>query len=223
MESIKEKIHQFLSINSGYGFGSEYGDGSCFSNGSGYGRGYGNGDGSGNGFGSGSGNGSGCGCNKSYGYGCGSKGDIESINGHKIYVIDGVQTIINAVIGNIAKGFILHSDFTQTPTYIAKYGNYFAHGETKEEAIRSAQYKYDYNLPVEQRLKLFNEAYPDRKKKIPASELFEWHRKLTGSCEQGRIAFCKGMGLDYKNGEYTVNEFIELTKDAYGCDIIRRL
>ena len=152
-----------------------------------------------------------------FGYG------IDSIDGYKVCIIDDTPTVIDIIRGNIAKGFILNTDLTLRPTYIAKCGNYFAHGETKEKAISDAKRKYEDNLPVSERLRMFNEAYPDRDRKIPASELFEWHSRLTGSCEQGRIMFCKDRGLDWRNGEYTVNEFIEITKDAYGGEVIRQL
>ena len=39
----------------------------------------------------------------------------------------------------------------------------------------------------------------------------------------GRKHFCEQHNLDYVNGEYTVNEFIAITKYAYGGDIIEKL
>lgn len=72
------------------------------------------GDGSGSGFGFGSGSGSGDG--DGYGYGFG----VKSINGNPIYVVDNIPTIITNVKGNIAKGFILHTDLSLTPCFIVK-------------------------------------------------------------------------------------------------------
>ena len=138
-------------------------------------------------------------------------------------MIDNVATIVKHVGGNLSTGFIVNSDLTLTPTYVAKCGNCFAHGATREDAMRDAQDKYNENLPVEERIRMFNEAYPDRDKSVPAKELFDWHHTLTGSCEQGRIAFCEDRCIDLKNGKYTVNQFIELTKDSYGGDVIKRL
>ena len=138
-------------------------------------------------------------------------------------MVDCIQTVITNVHFNLARGFILNDDLTLTPTYIAKCGDFFAHGETAVDAMRDARRKYEDNLPVDERLRLFRETFPDWDKKIPAKELFDWHHMLTGSCEQGRIAFCKEHGLDWMNGEYSVNEFVELTKDAYGGEIIKRL
>ena len=217
MEALEEKIKNFLSLSHGYGDG--YGDGDGSGDGSGYGSGYGDGYGDGDGSGYGSGYGDGYGDGDGSGYGDG----IEAINGKKVYMVDGIQTVITNVHVNLARGFILNNDLTLTPTYIARCGDFFAHGETAVDAMRDARMKYEDNLPVDERLRLFRETFHDWDKKIPAKELFDWHHRLTGSCEQGRIAFCKEHGLDWMNGEYSVNEFIELTKAAYGGEIIRRL
>ena len=172
-----------------------------------YPDGYGNGSGSGSGDGNGSGSGE----------------NIEAFRGQPVHIIDGVQTLIDKVHGNYAIGRILNSDLTTIPCYIAKCGNYFAHGDTLEDAVRDARSKYEKNMSIDERIKLFNEQFPDRDKKVSAKELFIWHHTLTGSCLAGRKYFCKEQGLDYENGEYTVNEFIQLTKDAYNGSIIRQL
>ena len=106
---------------------------------------------------------------------------------------------------------------------VAKCGNYFAHGDTLEDAFRDAREKYDENTPLEERIARFNEQYPDREKKVPAKELFSWHHILTGSCLAGRKHFCEEHGLDYENGKYTVNEFISLTRNAYNGYVIKQL
>ena len=148
---------------------------------------------------------------------------IEKINGQKVYPIDNTPTLIDSVHGNYARGSILNSDLTLSPCYIAKCGDYFAHGETLKEAVEDATEKYAKNQPVEGRIRVFNEKYPDRNKKVPAMELFNWHHILTGSCLMGRKNFCKNRGIDYENEEYTVNEFIALTENAYGGDVIKQL
>ena len=212
---------------SGDGYGSGSGDGYGYGDGSGdgYGSGSGYGDGSGYGYGSGygAGSGSGSGSGSGYGYGSGYGDGIKKFNGDDVYKIDKVQTIIKSVHGNYAKGFILNSDLTLTPCFIAKEGNFFAHGKTLKEAVQDAHGKYMQSVPVEERIAEFNRQYPDRDKKVDASGLFQWHNTLTGSCLMGREQFCQEHNLDYKNGKYTVNEFIELTKDAYGSEIIKQL
>ena len=56
----------------------------------------------------------------------------------------------------------------------------------------------------------------------PASDLFEWHHKLTGSCEQGRKAFVKSHNISMDK-PYTVIEFCEICENSYGGEIIRKL
>ena len=220
---MEDRIKQFLSIGSGYGSG--YGDGSGYGSGdgsgdgsgSGYGSGYGSGDGSGSGYGSGDGSGSG------YGYGYGYGDGIKSINGNSIYVVDNIPTIITNVKGNIAKGFILQSDLSLTPCFIAKENNQFSHGNTLHEAFESLGEKLYDDSTEEERILKFKEHFSDFSKKYSAKDLFIWHHVLTGSCKAGREAFCKDKGIDVDNDRFTVYEFIELTKNSYGGEIIRKL
>ena len=235
----QKRIEQFLSVTSsgtamlvgygygsgagygdshGYGYGDGFGDGNGFVSGDGNGDGYGYGDGSGFGDGTGyvSGDGNG------YGYSYGS-GGISVLKGERIYQIDDVFTLIDSVSGNFAKGRILSKDMTTRPCYIAKVGNYFAHGDTLREAMADAQAKYNENRPLTERIADFNREFPDRDVKVDAARLFEWHHILTGSCLAGRKAFCEDRGLDYEHGHYTVNEFIRLTREAYGGEEIKEL
>lgn len=237
MEKL-ERIEQFLSVpGTGYG----YGDGDGFGSVDGYG--YGDGNGSGTGFGEGYGYGDyfgegygidpclsprddfGYGSVDGDGYSFGSNFgyDFSMLNGERVYQIDAVPTLIDSVSGNIAKGRILQYDMTTRPCYIAKVGNYFAHGDTLRDAMAYAQAKYNENRPLEERIADFNREFPDRDVKVDAARLFEWHHILTGSCLAGRKAFCEDRGLDYEHGHYTVNEFIRLTREAYGGEAIKEL
>ena len=177
--------------------------------------------GSGSGYSYGDGYGSGDGC--SYGYGSGYGYGISILNGERVYQIDDVPTLIDSVSGNFAKGRILQNDLTTRPCYIAKVGKYFAHGDTLHEAMADAQEKYNEHSPLTERIADFNREFPNRDVKVDAARLFEWHHVLTGSCLAGRKAFCEGRGLDYENGHYTVNEFIRLTRNAYGGEAIEEL
>jgi hypothetical protein len=212
---MEEQIREFLSIysGSGSGYGDGSGDGSGYGDGSGDGSGYGYGSGSGDGYGSGSG----------YGYGSGSGDGIKTFNGDKVYIIDDIPTIIKHVHDNVAKGYILNDDFTLTETFVAKGNGKFAHGETLHEAFASLQEKLYDDSTEEERLEAFKKHFPDFTKKVSAKELFHWHHVLTGSCKQGRLSFCTNKGIDIDNDTYTVHEFIELTQDSYGGDIIRKL
>ena len=138
-------------------------------------------------------------------------------------MIDGVQTLIYSVSGNYAKGAIVNSDLTLTDCYIAKVGDFFAHGETLRQAHEDAQAKALQNMPLEERIAKVKQDYPDPDKPIEHSTLFILHNVLTGSCVMGRKEFAKAHDLDPENGTMTMREFITLTKDAFGGDIIRQL
>ena len=214
MEKVMEdRIKQFLNIGSGYGdgYGSGFGDGSGY----GYGDGSGYGSGDGDGYGDGSGDG--------YGDGYGDGSGVKSINGNPIYVVDNIPTIITNVKGNIAKGFILHSDLSLTPCFIVKENNQFSHGNTLHEAFESLQEKLYDDSTEEERILKFKEHFSDFSKKYSAKDLFIWHHVLTGSCKAGREAFCKDKGIDVNNDRFTVYEFIELTKNSYMGEMIKKL
>lgn len=59
--------------------------------------------------------------------------------------------------------------------------------------------------------------------KYPAKRFYDWHHKLTGSCEFGRNKFVKDHSIDIDNGMYTVQEFIDITKNDYGGSVIEKL
>ena len=225
MEEIK--ILEFISSGSGYGYGYDYGD--CYGYGYGYGDGSGDGYGKGKGYGYGKGKGYGDGYGKGKGYGDGygkgkGYGDgygLKSIRGKKIYMVDGIATTISRIHGNTAKGTIVNNDLTETPCYIVKEGGCFAHGETLAEANTALQDKLFNDMPVEERITAFWECHK-KGIKYPTKDFFQWHHKLTGSCLMGRQQFAKDHGVDIK-GEMTVEEFIALTKNAFGGEIIKKL
>ena len=178
---------------------------------------YGYDDGNGDGYGDGYGDGSGYG----YGYGYGDGNGLKSINGKKIYMVDGIATIISHIHGNTAKGTIVNNDLTETPCYIVKEGKNFAHGKTLAEANAALQDKLFEDMPAEERIAAFWECHK-KGVKYPIKDFFEWHHKLTGSCLMGRQQFAKDHGVDLE-GEMTVEEFIALTKSSFGGDIIKKL
>lgn len=213
METIK--IKEFLAARSGIGCGCGYGSGS----GSGIGSGSGSGYGSGYGSGSGSGYGYGYGYGTGYGYGYGSGDGIKKYDGEDVHMIDGVQTIITSVHGDIAKGFILQGDLTLTPCFIAKVDGCFAHGETVRQAVTDARDKAFEGLPQEERITAFLDAIKPNTE-YPVMTMYDWHHRLTGSCEAGRKAFAKDHGIDL-SADMTREAFFELTKNAYGGSVIR--
>ena len=240
MEDLN-KIIEFVAEDSGDGYGygdgygSGYGDGDGSGDGSGYGSGYGDGDGDGSGYGygdgygDGSGDGSGNGSGSGYGYGDGNgSGDgsgydgIKSFHGNVVFLIDEIQTILDKVHGNIAKGRILKNDLTTTKCFILKQNGRFAHGKTLREARNALAEKLFDGMDEEERIEAFM-AEHDLDTAYPNTDLYSWHHRLTGSCEMGRKAFAEDHGIDVEHGSMTVEEFIALTKNAYGGAIIQKL
>lgn len=226
------KIKAFLSNGNGYGNGNGDGDGD--GDGDGKGNGNGNGDGDGYGVGGGYGNGSGYGDGKGNGYGYGSGyGDgygggngkgygVKSINGMTVYKVDSLPTVFTSVHGNIAKGMILGGGLKLSPCFIVRGHGYFAHGETLKEAQTALESKIFDNMDIEEKIAEFKKQFnvTDR---YPVRNFYDWHNKLTGSCEMGRKAFAESRGIDIDNDFMTVAEFIKITKDSYGGEVIRQL
>ena len=156
-------------------------------------------------------------------YGSGYGDGIKMLNGDKVYIIDEMPTIIKSVRNNVAKGFILNNDFTLEETFVVKENNQFAHGKTLHEAFQSLQEKLYDDSTEEERLEAFKEHFKDFSQKYSAKELFTWHHVLTGSCKQGRKLFCKQHCIDLDTDMFTIHEFVKLTKDSYGGDIVKRL
>ena len=200
MESVKK----FVAVSYGSGKGS--GDGYDFGNGSG--SGFGDGDGDGYDF--------------VDGYGNGYDDNIKSFDGKDVFLIDGIQTIITAIFGNVAKGYILENDLTLTPCYVAKSGNTFAHGNTLKEAIDALHDKLFDDMPEEDRIAEFFKTHSPGVK-YPAKDLFVWHNRLTGSCEAGRMSFARSHDIDLGNDTFTIEEFVSLCKDSYGGETIKKL
>ena len=239
MESLDDKIKRFLSIGYGdcYGYGSGFGEGYGYGSGFGEGYGYGSGFGEGYGYGYGSGSGYGSGFGDGYGYGYGSGfgdgsgygsgfgegcGDLKSYDHRRVYYIDCVPTLIDSVRGTFAQGHIIQADKTLKACYIARHGNYFAHGDTLHKAQEDALAKYMLNMPEEERIAEFIRAHPDIDAEYPCEGLFKWHNTLTGSCEFGRRQFCKDNGIDLQKS-YTVRFFLDITKNAYGGNVIKKV
>ena len=223
MENLKTATDKFLSIYSDYRY--------CYGGGTGYCYGYGGGGG--NGFGNGCGNGCGSGYSigigVSNGEGCGTILDsycycdgISQYDNDNVYLIDGIQTIIKHIHGNIAEGFILNSDLTLTHCYVVKQDNKFAHGKTIHEAEEALRSKLFANLSDEERIDAFCAEFniTDR---YPATTLFEWHHRLTGSCLMGREAFCRNRGIDVDNSSFTVAEFYDKTRHSYRGELIEKM
>ena len=216
-------IKKWLEDNpdDGYGSGSGYGYGYGYGDGSGSGSGYGSGYGSGSGYGYGDGSGSGSGYGSGSGSGSGYCDGLKSINNNTIWYVDGLQTLITHIKGNIAKGFLVNEDLTLQPCYIAKGNGYFAHGKSVKETRESLIEKYLECMDEEDVIdKFLNEFEKDKSYK--GTEFFKWHHYLTGSCLMGRESFVKNHNIDLDT-EFTVDEFIELCENDYGSSVIKNL
>ena len=207
-----KQVKSFLSAD---GYNEDYDDSQDFD----YGISYGYGDGSGSGDGYGYGYGCGYGDGSGNGYG---DGGVKEINGHAVYVIDNTRTIITSIHGNVAQGFILEHNTKLVPCYIAKDNNHFAHGKTLREAFSSLQEKLYDDSTEEERIRAFKRKFPSYDTKYSNQDLFVYHHVLTGSCRMGRESFANSRGISLSD-KTTVREFVQLTKDAYGGDIIKKL
>ena len=168
-------------------------------------------------FGDGYGSGSG------YGYGYGSGDGLKTINGNRVYMIDDVQTVVTHLRGNVAKGAIVNQDMTLTPCYVVKQGNFFAHGKTLKEAVKDVRDKFFNNLSDENKVAEFRKEFVDFDVKVPCQTLADWHHKLTGSCRMGIQSWVDNRGISLTSDSMTINEFLEITKDAYGGSIIKQI
>lgn len=111
---------------------------------------------------------------------------------------------------------------TLTPCYIVKQDGFFAHGETLREAMEDLRDKLFEDMPEDDRIEMFL-SETDREKTYPTQYFYDWHHRLTGSCDMGRKQFARDHGVDLERGMMTLTEFLELTKDAYGGDVIRKV
>jgi len=108
---------------------------------------------------------------------------------------------------------------TLKPCFLAKYEDHFAHGKTSREALDEARNKAFEDATEEERIERFLSEFPNGGK---AQDLFSAHGWLTGSCLMGREQFVKDHGINM-DGSFTLQEFVDLCKDAYGGEIVRRL
>lgn len=238
MEILKDKIKEFLALDTGSGYGHGRADGtgfgSCDGMGCGLGAGvqrnyscgYGTAVPDGDGRGKGVGEDNGFVANGDYiphgedtpcvGFG------VKVINGYEVHRIDDIPTILTSIRGDVAQGFIIQSDLQLKPCYIVKENNKFAHGETLHDAFNSLQEKLFADSSEEERLDAFKKEFPEYDVKYDNRDLFKYHHILTGSCRMGRELFVSSKGLSL-DGKTSVREFFKLTKNAYGGDIIQKL
>lgn len=133
-----------------------------------------------------------------------------------------MNTVIDSVKGNVARGAIFNSDFTLTPCYVVRGNNKFAHGRTLHEAFQSLQEKLYDGATEEERLLAFKEKFPGYDTPYGNADLYAYHHVLTGSCKMGRDNFREQHGLSL-GGTMTVRQFVALTKGEYGGETVAKL
>ena len=141
----------------------------------------------------------------------------------EIYYIDSIPTILYSVKGDFAKGAIVSDDLSLTPCFVMKKDDIYAHGETLHEVHKIVQDKFDKKISVKERINKFKEHFPDFSVKVLAKELFEWHYYLTGSCKLGKLSVVANKNIDLNHDLVSVNEFIEMSRNKFGWDIISML
>ena len=156
------------------------------------------------------------------GSGDGSGDGVKVVNGNKVYMVDNTLTIFKSIRENVAQGFIVQSDLQLNPCFIVKENNKFAHGDTLRDAFASLQEKLYDDSTDEERIEAFKKKFPEYDVKYDNGDLFTYHHVLTGSCRMGRESFVSDRGLSL-DGKTSIREFVELTQNAYGGDIIKKL
>ena len=118
----------------------------------------------------------------------------------------------------MAKGATLQKDMSLKDCWIAKRGNFFAHGDTLHETVEAVEAKWRENRPLDERIAEFVKTHPALDEEY--GDLFEWHHILTGSCEFGRRQWCDEHG--YKpTDSITLRTFLTETVGDYGGAVIR--
>lgn len=231
LDFLKIKPNQYgagygswLGHGSGDGSGFGFGYGDRFGSGAGRAAGHGSFVGSGFGFGydDGRGSGYGRGYGDGHGYGSGDGYKIKILNANEVHYVDDIPCIFRSIKGNIAKVTIInqHNYQDEGIAYIAKNDYFFAHGDTIREAVEALNAKYYATLDIETKIAEFKKLFTNGA--VDVKTLHTWHGILTGSCEYGRSQFQKEHGLK-DDDTLSLDEFITLTQNAYGREIIKKL
>lgn len=89
-----------------------------------------------------------------------------------------------------------------------------------KEKYDSIDDKYK-RMSIDDKINAFIEEY-DLDEEVNVIELQKWHRILTNSCLVGRLKFMKEHKVNDRS-MVTVRDFIGMTKNDFGGDIIKKL
>lgn len=148
--------------------------------------------------------------------------DVMFVNGYPAVRIDGILTACRFLFANYLKGFSV--SLTASDCFVAKSDTdkpVFAHGRDIRSAHRSLLAKLIGGKDIKERINDFVKSHPSWSEKYSASDLFEWHFLLTGSCKFGRDAFCKANHIDMEKDSFTVGEFVDMVRGNYGWEVIK--
>lgn len=146
---------------------------------------------------------------------------ITRFNGEPVYYIDGMPTVLKSVHGDLAHGYTVGDDLTTSECYVARGQGYFAHGKSAEEAVSSLERKIVAGMDTGARVEEFVKRF-SKDGRYPVRDFYEWHGLLTGSCTFGRDSFAREHGISM-DGEMGTREFLALTKDAFGREVIQKV
>lgn len=154
--------------------------------------------------------------------GSGTGYKIKILNANEVHYVDNIPCIFHSIKGNIAKVTIINQWNYQDEgiAYIAKNDYFFAHGKSIREAVEALNAKYYATLDTEGKIVEFKKLFQNGA--VDVKTLHTWHGILTGSCELGRSQFQKEHGLS-DDDTLTIDEFIALTKNAYGSAVIEKI
>ena len=176
--------------------------------------------------GSGSGLGWGLDSGESLGLGSGS-GEGEGytlmiLYGRIVHYIDGIPCLpVSAHGDTMAVDVIDEQDWTLSRAYVARWQGEAAHGETVRKAVEAARNKYFARMGPGEKKRQLLDLFAE-KGRLTVKELYAWHGRITGSCEFGRSRFQEEHGFK-DDDTLSLEEFVELTRNAYGGDLIASL
>jgi len=149
---------------------------------------------------------------------------LKTYKGQRIYEIDGIPCVFKSINKSLlfAKVAVINSkDLSSSLQFVFKFNNFFAHGGSLKQAKSDAEAKYYSQLDFPARIKEFNSTFKQGVK-YNAQLFYNWHTTLTGSCSSGKARWVKERGFDLKS-KITIEEFVNLTKDSYGGNVIKQL
>lgn len=147
--------------------------------------------------------------------------DIKTYNGQSVYHLDNKLILFDSIkYGTVGKIRIIDNlSLVAEDSWIYRYGNYYYIHKDLKIAKREAIKAYYHANGIEHAVSDFRKKF-NMKDKYKAEDFYEWHAYITQSCEEGREKFTKDNNISFDD-YMTVNEFLDLTRNTIGGDIIK--